>query len=703
MSVAISVQDALASANDLLASHHALLSRTRSAQRARMSTYSTLSSQPHPPTSVIELSKVPQIPSRTPSPLPSPPSSPELSLPPKPRVIRPDLPPAKKARAARYANYVPEEETIRNDYSQRYVDGGEWPQDWVLGAEPERRFEEYPKQRKLLTLKKASVNQYALAPHYLPFSSLFELTTPTTHTTTSGGTTHTSTSNAKFDVILIDPPFSSSFTWDDLQNLPVPALAADPSFVFMWVGSGAGEGLERGREVLAKWGFRRCEDIVWVKTNNQSNKGPGTDPPTTSLLTRTKQHCLMGIRGTVRRSTDSWFVHCNVDTDVMIWEGDPNDPTLKPPEMYILIENFCLGLRRLEIFGRARTLRRGWVTLLAEGEEDRVDDYSYPMDVDDEGAQTAGVTQEGEDRRGNMNPVKWERENWEAQLKQLASGNAGMGQGKLVVPTTSDIDALRPKSPMRHNASLPPNPSLPSSATPNLPNLPLPGAPVSVSSGGALSGNVPLGRPPSNHNMGPRGGMMGPPHGGPVGGMGNINTLGLGVGNMGAMGAMGMGNMGQVGGMDPAMMGWPDMAGMGGMAAMGNMGNMGNMGGMGGMPGMGMNAMGAMGGMQGVNGMLPGGMGMMGQQQAFAGGGQGWEVPPGDGGMMGMGGMSAMNMNVGGGMNGMGNMNGMPGPMGNLGGPMAGMNMNMGGSLGSLRLGPRMNMNGMGGRGGQWS
>ena len=37
-----------------------------------------------------------------------------------------------------------------------------------------------------------------------------------------------------------------------------------------------------------------------------------SDPPTTSLLTRTKQHCLMGIRGTVRRSTDSWFVHCNV-------------------------------------------------------------------------------------------------------------------------------------------------------------------------------------------------------------------------------------------------------------------------------------------------------------------------------------------------------------------------------------------------------
>ena len=115
----------------------------------------------------------------------------------------------------------------------------------------------YPKQQRLLALKKTSVAQHALAPRYLPFSSLSSL--------------HPS----KFDVILIDPPFSSSFTWEDLQDLPIPSLAADPSFVLMWVGSGAGEGLERGREVMAKWGFRRCEDIVWVKTNNTTNDGPG--------------------------------------------------------------------------------------------------------------------------------------------------------------------------------------------------------------------------------------------------------------------------------------------------------------------------------------------------------------------------------------------------------------------------------------------
>jgi N6-adenosine-specific RNA methylase IME4 len=61
--------------------------------------------------------------------------------------------------------------------------------------------------------------------------------------------------------------------------MPIPALAAEPSFIFMWVGSGAGDGLERGREVLARWGFRRCEDVVWVKTNVADGRGPGVSEP----------------------------------------------------------------------------------------------------------------------------------------------------------------------------------------------------------------------------------------------------------------------------------------------------------------------------------------------------------------------------------------------------------------------------------------
>lgn len=58
------------------------------------------------------------------------------------QLNRTDVPKEKMEKLKRYRNYVPEEETIRNDYSQQYVDSGEWPQNWVLGAELEKRFEE---------------------------------------------------------------------------------------------------------------------------------------------------------------------------------------------------------------------------------------------------------------------------------------------------------------------------------------------------------------------------------------------------------------------------------------------------------------------------------------------------------------------------------------------------------------------------------
>ena len=32
---------------------------------------------------------------------------------------------------------------------------------------------------------------------------------------------------------------------------------------------GCAEGLEAGRHCLKKWGFRRCEDICWIKTNKE--------------------------------------------------------------------------------------------------------------------------------------------------------------------------------------------------------------------------------------------------------------------------------------------------------------------------------------------------------------------------------------------------------------------------------------------------
>ena len=133
MAAAESTLQALTRANELLAAHASLILRVKTAQQEHRRQLNELYS---PPTELLKLPLLPS-PSPTPSPEESPPSSPIQE-----QASRQDLPPAKRARVARYRNYVPEEETIRNDYSQRYVDGGEWPQNWVLGAEPERRFEE---------------------------------------------------------------------------------------------------------------------------------------------------------------------------------------------------------------------------------------------------------------------------------------------------------------------------------------------------------------------------------------------------------------------------------------------------------------------------------------------------------------------------------------------------------------------------------
>lgn len=119
-------------ANASLSNHAALRARVVNSQQAHRRLLGT----PSP--------SLPQIPLFRASPSPEPPaSSPSRDITNEDGApFRPDLPRDKRLRALRYAHYSPEEETIRNDYSQRYVDGGEWPQNWVLGAEPERRFEE---------------------------------------------------------------------------------------------------------------------------------------------------------------------------------------------------------------------------------------------------------------------------------------------------------------------------------------------------------------------------------------------------------------------------------------------------------------------------------------------------------------------------------------------------------------------------------
>ncbi len=53
---------------------------------------------------------------------------------------------------------------------------------------------------------------------------------------------------------------------------------------------GSAEGLEAGRHCLKKWGFRRCEDITWIKTNKEhpNKKLSAVHQDPNSVLVHTK-------------------------------------------------------------------------------------------------------------------------------------------------------------------------------------------------------------------------------------------------------------------------------------------------------------------------------------------------------------------------------------------------------------------------------
>uniref|UniRef100_A0A7N0UP62 Methyltransferase-like protein 1 n=1 Tax=Kalanchoe fedtschenkoi TaxID=63787 RepID=A0A7N0UP62_KALFE len=248
----------------------------------------------------------------------------------------------------------------QNDYSQNFVDTGMRPQNFIRELELTNVVEDYPKLRELIQKKDEIVVNSSAPPMYYKCDLREHELSPEFF-------------GSKFDVILIDPPWEEYvhrapgvadnmeyWTLEEIMNLKIEAIADTPSFIFLWVGDGVG--LEQGRQCLKKWGFRRCEDICWVKTN-KNNATPGLRHDSHTLFQRSKEHCLMGIKGTVRRSTDGHIIHANIDTDVIIAEEPPYGSTAKPEDMYRIIEHFCLGRRRLELFGEDHNIRAGWLTL----------------------------------------------------------------------------------------------------------------------------------------------------------------------------------------------------------------------------------------------------------------------------------------------------------------------------------------------------
>ena len=293
----------------------------------------------------------------------------------------------------------------KNDYCQHFVDTGERPQNFIRDYDEDKRFLDYPKLNELIKRKNEILVKRATPPMSLKTDlKTFDLS-----------------SLGKFDVILIDPPWEdyhyvdgvrpnnlssdSYWSFDEIADLKIDCLSESCSFLFLWVGNG--KGLDYGRALLKKWGFRRCEDIVWIKTNKHFNKKTYKD--NTTILQRTKEHCLVGIKGQVKRGADRHFIHANIDTDVIVSEEQMDNSTEKPNELYRIIERFCLGRKRLELFGEDHNIRNGWLTIgnkittsnfdLEKYNSWFVGDGMYPEIQGFEGGRYVGCTQEIENLR----------------------------------------------------------------------------------------------------------------------------------------------------------------------------------------------------------------------------------------------------------------------------------------------------------------
>lgn len=301
------------------------------------------------------------------------------------------------------------EQKEKIDLELYFATTGNRPQNFVKENEPEERFKDHPKMQELLRLKKQLLN---IRSH----PAMYKKQDMRNINPNEFGV---------FDLVLIDPPWEEyksrifgletpnktekmeGWSLEEIRNLPIDRLANNPSFVFLWVGS---EHLDSGRYLFKHWGIKRCEDVVWIKTNIKGSKYNPTHSDQNSFMKRVKEHCLVGIRGDTKRASDNIFIHPNIDTDVIMTEEPPLGNFDKPEELYDIIERFCLGRRKLELFGNNKSIRPGWVTLGQDLSQSNFNGEVYS---------------------------KW----FEGDI------NLKGFQGGTIIGTTTEIENLRPKSP----------------------------------------------------------------------------------------------------------------------------------------------------------------------------------------------------------------------------------------------------------------
>lgn len=176
----------------------------------------------------------------------------------------------------------------------------------------------------------------------------------------------------RFSLILADPPWEYEFSKSDsrridnqytptsleeLKKLEVPA--AEDSVIFMWA---PGPKLREALELLNAWGFDYKTDMVWVKGTVQDGFELPEQPQIGMGYYARKAHelLLIATRGNGLELPDEQVR----PADVIV--APRGKHSVKPEEVYDIIERLFPVYRKLELFARGK--REGWTVWGDEAE-----------------------------------------------------------------------------------------------------------------------------------------------------------------------------------------------------------------------------------------------------------------------------------------------------------------------------------------------
>ncbi len=191
----------------------------------------------------------------------------------------------------------------------------------------------------------------------------------------------------RFSTVLADPPWRfqnstgkiapehkrlnrySTMSLDDIKNLGVEKITADPAHLYLWVPNAL---LPDGLAVMEAWGFKYKSNIVWHKIR----KDGGSDGRGVGFYFRNVTEMLLfGVKGKNARTLAPGRSQVN------LMATRKREHSRKPDEQFDIIES-CSPGPRIELF--ARGVRKNWFVWGNQADSDYQPDwktYAYNSSV----------------------------------------------------------------------------------------------------------------------------------------------------------------------------------------------------------------------------------------------------------------------------------------------------------------------------------